>query len=178
MRPSGPTEGPSVNLNPSASLRTAAAAGTGDCAWETVAARGQWLTELDGLLSVERLDRLRELVRSQVMQVLRLDGASQPALHDRLMDLGMDSLMAVQLRNALNRALALERGLPSSLMFDFPTIEAIASHLHEHIAPVAAMPAPAAAATAASAEVLGAEAVAGMSDDDIARLLEQRLGSP
>ncbi|MCB1630177.1 MAG: acyltransferase domain-containing protein [Sinobacteraceae bacterium] len=145
---------------------------------QTVAARGQWLAELDGLLSVERVDRLRELVRSQVMQVLRLDGASQPALHDRLMDLGMDSLMAVQLRNALNRALALERGLPSSLMFDFPTIEAIASHLHEHIAPVAAMPAPAAAATAASAEVLGAEAVAGMSDDDIARLLEQRLGSP
>jgi acyl carrier protein len=144
----------------------------------TDAERGQWLGELQGLLPVERLDRLRELVRTQVMHVLRLDAASRPALHDRLMDLGMDSLMAVQLRNALNRALALDRGLPSSLIFDFPTIESIAAHLRERLAPAASAPVPVASPTTLLPEVLGADAVAGMSDADIALLLEQRLGSP
>ena len=81
------------------------------------------------MLPVERLERLREMVRAQVMQVLRLDAGSPPARHDRLMDLGMDSLMAVQLRNAVNQALALERPLPSTVMFDYPTIDAMAAHL-------------------------------------------------
>ena len=141
------------------------------------AEHGQWLAELKGLLAVERLDRLRELVRAQVMHVMRLDVAAPPALHDRLMDLGMDSLMAVQLRNGLNRALALDRGLPASLMFDFPTIESIATHIDERLVPTTALPATPAAAPAEAPQVLGADAVAGMSDDEIARLLDQRLGA-
>ena len=96
------------------------------------------------------------------------------------MDLGMDSLMAVQLRNSLDRALELERGrgLPSTLMFDYPTIEAIAEFLLQRVAPPAAParpderhgkpvdgPAP-----------LDASAIAELDDEQIARLLEAREG--
>ena len=138
--------------------------------------RGLWRVRFDDALPVERLDLLRELARQQVMHVLRLDPASPPALHDRLMDLGMDSLMAVQLRNGLGRALDLKRALPSTLMFDHPTIAAIAVHLLERLAD--AVPAPSAAAPASAttaSEPLAALAIADLSDEDIARLLDERL---
>ena len=41
-----------------------------------------------------------------------------------LMDLGLDSLMAVQLRGVLSRELRI--ALPASLVFDHPTIDSIA----------------------------------------------------
>jgi acyl transferase domain-containing protein/SAM-dependent methyltransferase len=141
-----------------------------------------WRERLDQTLSGERLSLLQELVCAQVMHVLRLDPTSRPARHDRLMELGMDSLMAVQLRNALGTALALERPLPSTLMFDYPTIDAIAAFLLDRLMPSAApagttsasalAPAPAAAPAAR-----GAAAVAAMSDDEIAKLLIEQLGA-
>ncbi len=142
-------------------------------------AANEWLARFEQSMPAERLDLLREMVRDQVMRVLRLDAASPPARHERLMDLGMDSLMAVQLRNGLSRQLGLSRPLSSTLMFDYPTIDAIAEHLLDRVAPTAS-----AAATSASdsprltpATVIDEAAVAGMSDDDIERLLNERLGS-
>ncbi|MEO8900002.1 MAG: beta-ketoacyl synthase N-terminal-like domain-containing protein [Polyangiaceae bacterium] len=136
---------------------------------------------LEAELPSEHLSILCEVVRAEVVRILRLDPAAPPARHERLMDLGMDSLMAVQLRNALDRALEFEkgRGLPSTLMFDYPTIEAIAEFVRQRLAP--ATP-PAAAARALTAErarsaepaPLAASAIAELSDDEIASLLEQR----
>jgi acyl transferase domain-containing protein/SAM-dependent methyltransferase/acyl carrier protein len=140
----------------------------------------EWLQSLARALPAEQLDLMIEKVRSHVMQVLRLDAASPPARHDRLMDLGMDSLMAIQLRNALNKALRLQRSLPSTMMFDYPTIEAMAQYL---LTRVSAAPAVVAseqhAATHAAVEstvTLGEAAVAAMSDAQIEELLLERLG--
>jgi len=125
----------------------------------------------------ERLDLLREFVRDRVVRVLRLDQNEPPGRHDRLMDLGFDSLMAVQLRNQLGTGLGLDKPLPATLMFDYPTIDALATHLLGRVAPTDTA-APAAAATAAPAtapEALGAAAVAAMSDEEIEALLLARL---
>ncbi|HVY79496.1 MAG TPA: acyl carrier protein, partial [Steroidobacteraceae bacterium] len=51
------------------------------------------------------------------------------APEQRLMDFGVDSLMAVELRNRLARRLALTRKLTATLIFDYPTVSAIAKHL-------------------------------------------------
>jgi hypothetical protein len=112
------------------------------------------------------------------MRVMRLDDESRPARHERLMDLGMDSLMAVQLRNGLNETLALQRSLSSTLMFDYPTIDAIAKHLLEHAGTATVERVHFANGAGADdlAERLDRAAVAAMSDDDIAKLLEQRAG--
>jgi SAM-dependent methyltransferase/acyl carrier protein len=138
-----------------------------------------WRQRLDSAMHVDRMELLRDLVRHEVMKALRLDAASAPARHDRLMDLGMDSLMAVRLRNALTGALGLERPLPSTLIFDHPTIEAIAAYLDARLVPAGSpSPAPYGAPRIdpAGAEVqpLDAEAVAALSDDDIERLLDER----
>ena len=50
------------------------------------------------------------------MAVLKLDASEPPGRHDRLMDLGFDSLMAVQLRNALGTGLGLEQSRQRDLV--------------------------------------------------------------
>jgi acyl transferase domain-containing protein/trans-aconitate methyltransferase len=141
------------------------------------AAAPAWRERFDSALAAEQIDLLRDLVREHVMRILRLDAASPPSLHDRLMDLGMDSLMAVQLRNALSRALQLQRPLPSTLMFDHPTIEAIAVHLLERLNPTAVPAAAPVPASATPTAPLKAADVAALSDDDISRLLDERWGT-
>jgi len=155
---------------------SAAEAAEAAAAMPAVESAPAWRERFDSTAPAGQIDLLRELVRDQVMHILRLNPASPPSLHDRLMDLGMDSLMAVQLRNGLSRALQLPRALPSTLMFDYPTIDAIASHLLQRLNP-AAPPAPATPATAVSpTPPMKAADVAAMSDDDISRLLDERWG--
>ena len=69
------------------------------------------------------------------MRVLRRDTDDPPGLNDRLMELGFDSLMAVQLRDQIGKALALPAALPATLMFDYPTIERLAGYLLRRLLP-------------------------------------------
>ena len=124
-------------------------------------------------LPVDRLDIVRDAVRDRVVRVLKLAPDEAPGRHDRLMDAGLDSLMAVQLRNQLSKAFALARALPATLMFDYPTIEALAGHLLERIAPREDAVAPAAAATADP--IAARTDVATMSEAEVEALLLQRL---
>jgi acyl transferase domain-containing protein/ubiquinone/menaquinone biosynthesis C-methylase UbiE len=123
-----------------------------------------------------RLLLMSDIVRGEVIRILRLDPASPPTRRDRLMDLGMDSLMAVQLRNSLDELLELSRSLPSSLIFDYPTIEAIAKYLLERITPGSSAEAADAAAERTEAAGVDARAVSSLSDDDIAAMLLARDG--
>ena len=147
---------------------------------ETVPAATTARERVESALPSERVSILCDVVRAEVMRVLRLDPASPPSRQDRLMELGMDSLMAVQLRNSLNRTLGLEKGLPSTLIFDHPTIEAIAHFVLPGVASSSAASRPTIAAAQAAqvsrAAPMTATAIADLSDDDIARLLLEREG--
>ena len=70
---------------------------------------------------------LREQLAAHVAQVLGQAPASPLDARAPLKDAGLDSLMAVELRNALAHALGLS--LPVTLLFDYPTLEALAAHL-------------------------------------------------
>ena len=88
-----------------------------------------FISELQAMPPADQIDALVDLVRGQVRRVLRLD-ASQPVdRRDRLMDIGFDSLMAVELRATLTSVLGLSEKLPATLIFDYPTPEAIANYL-------------------------------------------------
>lgn len=125
----------------------------------------------------ERVELLRDFVRDRVVRVLRLDRNDPPGRHDRLMDLGFDSLMAVQLRNQLGAGLGLDKPLPATLMFDHPTIDALAAELLGRLVPKApAVPVEDARVADGVPAALGQAAVAAMSDAEIEALLLERLG--
>jgi acyl carrier protein len=71
---------------------------------------------------------LLEFVREQSAHVLALSPDDLDA-RTPLGDLGLDSLMAVELRNSLGASLSMDRPIPATLVFDYPTIEAITDFL-------------------------------------------------
>ncbi len=75
----------------------------------------------------EREGMLVAFLQREVEAVLRL--ASPPAPAVGFFELGMDSLMAVELRNRLNRAFAETYTAPNTLVFDYPDIATLARHL-------------------------------------------------
>ena len=89
------------------------------------------LTRLRSTPSAERENLLVSFLQQEVQSVLRLPSAPAPSVG--FFDLGMDSLMAVELRNRLNRALAGSYTAPNTLVFDYPDINSLAAHLVDEI---------------------------------------------
>ncbi|GHD52876.1 hypothetical protein GCM10017083_28820 [Thalassobaculum fulvum] len=85
--------------------------------------------ELAALPAARRVERMAVLVEAEARSLLAVGGAVP---RDRpLNELGLDSLMAVELRNRLG-ALAGE-ALPATLLFNYPTVAALAGHLVERL---------------------------------------------
>ncbi len=83
-------------------------------------------SELGALAPARRRAALVAHVREQAGKVLGLSAADL-GLQQGLRELGMDSLMAVELRNRLQSSVG--QALPATVAFDHPTIEAISAFL-------------------------------------------------
>ncbi|MDY7005043.1 MAG: SDR family oxidoreductase [Cyanobacteriota bacterium] len=78
----------------------------------------------------ERRGLLVTHVRAQVARVLGIS-PERITLEQKLIDLGLDSLMSIELRNSLQLSLGLS--VPSTLLFDYPTPEGLASYLAQEV---------------------------------------------
>jgi len=126
-------------------------------------ASGPVASKLRDQLAREAPAKARVLLEAELAQqmakVLRLD----PAKLDRMetfTNLGLDSLMSLELRNRIEAALGLK--LSATLLFTYPNLAALAEHLMTKIAATAAPvvaaasePAPVAVAVPADLEALG-----------------------
>jgi malonyl CoA-acyl carrier protein transacylase len=92
--------------------------------------------ELAALLDAppeQRHENLVGLVRRQIAEMLRFDSPERVERKRRLIDMGLDSLMAVDLRNRLGKSLRLERPLSATLFFEHPTLDALVDYLERDI---------------------------------------------
>ncbi|MER7057940.1 type I polyketide synthase, partial [Streptomyces sp. NPDC000351] len=102
----------------------------------TVADGGQLSDRLAGLAPTEQQTLLLDLVRAQAAVVL---GHTEPGgvrADTAFKDAGFDSLTSVELRNRLREATGLK--LPPTLVFDYPSPQALARYLSEEFGEVAA----------------------------------------
>jgi aryl carrier-like protein len=143
-------------------------------------------------VSAETTRRLREAlpadrsrlavdyVVAQVAAVLRVARPETLDPRQPLMDLGLDSLMAVELRSRLALGLGLGGGLPATLIFEHPSIEAIAALLVRMV--TAANGAPLEGRAVRTSEPAGAASeaaarIAELSEDEVEALLVKKLES-
>ncbi|WP_232533701.1 type I polyketide synthase [Plantactinospora sp. KBS50] len=107
--------------------RAATDAGTGGAALRR---------QLAGQPAAEQLRTVVRLVRSRVAEVLGHRDADRIDASRALLEMGLDSLTAVEFRNTLSAATGLR--LPATLVFDYPTPAAIAEFVHGRLADVPA----------------------------------------
>jgi NADPH:quinone reductase-like Zn-dependent oxidoreductase/SAM-dependent methyltransferase len=129
----------------------------------------------------QRLDVLGDQLEEIARGVLGFSANRRIDRLQPLQELGLDSLMAVEFRNALSNAI--ERPLPATLLFSYPALEDIANHLAKDVLGLASDGASVSESAAAAAQsapqgsnVL--DSIEDMSDEDIERLFAQQLQKP
>jgi len=124
----------------------------------------------------KRRNLLLGYLREAAIAVLGLDASAPIAPRQPLSELGLDSLMAVELRNSLSKTLGCP--LPATLLFDYPTLETLADFLMTAVPGLAAAPAPPAEPLAAppnGARDAAIVALDELSDDEAEALLLAEL---
>ena len=106
------------------------------------------------------------MIRAQAIKVLGLPAMQDVPLRKALAELGLDSLMAVELRNSLSALL--DEPLPATLLFDYPTLEALANYLRKRL--------PSADTEWRTPQPAPPDAIASLSDAEAEALLLAELG--
>ena len=97
------------------------------------AQQAELLAQLEQATPDRQYDLLTTYVSDQVAKVLGMESGQAVDPSTPLNEMGLDSLMAVELRNRLTASLGLKRNLPATLVFDYPSVEALASYLFQDV---------------------------------------------
>ncbi|MDP9360611.1 MAG: amino acid adenylation domain-containing protein [Acidobacteriota bacterium] len=89
----------------------------------------EFLRRLDAAPPAQKRNLLAAQVRQQVATVLGLDSPAAVRMSQGLFEMGLDSLGSLELRSLLENSLGLS--LPSTLAFNYPTVDALVAHLND-----------------------------------------------
>ena len=121
-------------------------------------------------LPSERVSLVRRRIVQDALRILGVTGLDAIEPRQPLSELGLDSLMAVELRNALGAAVG--RTLPATLLFKYPTVEALTTFLAHDVLNLGTAQRDEPAAPAADET---RDEVAALEEDDVKRLLGEEL---
>ncbi len=94
-------------------------------------ARSTVLEQLNSIPVEQRRSKLVAYLQQEVARVLGLDASHLPKAEQGFFDMGMDSMMALDLKERLDQALG--TSLPATLALELPTISALADHLAREV---------------------------------------------
>jgi acyl carrier protein len=89
------------------------------------------IKKLVAVPSAKRVNVLSGMIQAKVMEILGITDASVVDTTSAISDFGLDSMMSVELRNELQDLVGME--LPGTLLFDYPTIQALTTYLLDEV---------------------------------------------
>lgn len=135
---------------------------------EPVRAQEQTLGEKLKIASpAERRAKLRDCVETAARDIIGIQTDMNIDPDKPLKDIGLDSLMAVEMRNELARGIGLR--LNATLLFDFPTLNRLVEHLDRALSP--------AKPETSTVSMRDADDLDNLSDQELADLLEEELAA-
>jgi phthiocerol/phenolphthiocerol synthesis type-I polyketide synthase C len=132
--------------------------------------RAQFLEQFRATPAAKQRDALLGYVRSQIGKVSQMQAVEQIQSRQRLFDLGLDSLMAVELKDGLQAGLG--KTLPATLVFDYPTLEALVDYLFRDVLELSQEPQEESGAEEPEEDLTNLEE---MSGEEMGALLDEKL---
>jgi acyl transferase domain-containing protein/acyl carrier protein/SAM-dependent methyltransferase len=134
------------------------------------------IVRLSEVAPEDRRELIFNLVAGETRRVLGLNAEEQLEVDRGLFELGMDSLMSVQLKGRLEKAIG--RALPATLTFTYPTVQALTDFLLDGTPNLSVNGSVRAGSGEKSVEAIQTvENLALLSDDEVKNLLSAELGS-
>ncbi|QSJ15495.1 type I polyketide synthase [Nostoc sp. UHCC 0702] len=96
---------------------------------------GEFLQKLQSASPNNALEMLTAYIQAEIAKVLGLQRSQLPQRKQNFFDMGMDSLTAVELKNRLERSLQIS--LSSTLLFNYPNIDALVQYLAQEVLTIA-----------------------------------------
>ncbi len=126
----------------------------------------------------KRKPLLLEYIRGKAAHVLGTDKVRGIDLHEPLQAMGLDSLMAVELRNQLSQSVG--QNLPATLLFEYPTINELTNYLFDQVLKqgnkVKSSPETRVQPEGVAKTGLTPNSLDDLSTDELATLLKEKLG--
>jgi acyl carrier protein len=122
----------------------------------------------------EQREILLSYVKEQVTKVLGLSPTAAIDTNRGFTEMGMDSLMSVELRNRLR--VGTGKNISSTLAFDYPTVDALLEYLARDVLQLVETTSATMAKVQTEAAESEADRLADLSEDELAQLLGQELG--
>ena len=129
-----------------------------------------WLPQLEQAVPVQRQHLLMHLVEERIQTTLGLSVAQQIDPNQPLQELGLDSLLSIELRNSLSACLG--RSLPATLSFNYPTLNTLTGFILRDVL-VAAQP-KSIGPKVDSSQTRLVDDIEALSDEEVDRLLSAR----